>query len=119
MGIKSFNVTVQPVSPVEAKNFINSLYSDPDISLGPGASWVDPPGDPFGEFVYNFLDNSGYDADSALEGSMEELDIDDSGEVTGRYYINFDDESDMNIKFKGFVAQGDGYKFILIKEVNW
>ena len=118
MNKKSFPVSIyQPVSLVDAKKFINNLHSDPDISLGDESLY----GDPFGEFVYNFLENYvGSDPDAATEGDMEVLDIDNNGKVTGRYVIQFEDGSDMRIHFKGFIGYGgDGFNILVIEEVNW
>ena len=114
---KSFPVSIyQPVSLVDAKNFIDNLYSDPDISLGDESLY----GDPFGEFVYNFLENyKGLDPDSDTEGDMEVLDIDDNGKVTGQYVIQFEDGSDMRIHFKGFIGyDGDGFNILVIIKLN-
>lgn len=118
MNKKSFtSKNYRPLSLVDAKNFINNLYSDPDISLGDESLY----GDPFGEFVYNFLENyTGLDPDSATEGDMEVLDIDDNDKVTGQYVIQFEDGSDMRIHFKGFIGYGgDGFNILVITELNW
>ena len=113
---KIFTTNFQPVSPVDAKKFIGNLHSDPDISLGDESLY----GDPFGEFTYNFLENYlGQDPDTVTEGSMDSLDINDSGEVTGLYVLQFEDGSDMNLNFRGFVTQGDGFNMVVITEVNW
>ncbi len=115
MGQKTFTTTFQPINPVDAKNFLDTLHSEPDISLGDESMY----GDPFGEFVYGFLEPLGYDVDLASDGNLEVLDIDDQGVVNGKYVVTFDDGQETNLEFKGFVAQGDGYKLIVITEINW
>lgn len=113
---KLFTTNFQPLDPADAKDFINGLYSDPEISLGDESLY----GDPFGEFTYNFLENYlGRDPDGVTEGSMDYLHIDEGGEVTGLYVLQFEDGSDMNLNFKGFVADGDGFNMVVITEVNW
>jgi hypothetical protein len=118
---QNFQTTKKPVSPVEAKEFIENLFSDPDISLGDECMY----GDPYGEFVYNFIENqfSPEKADSVTDGFMEELDVDGSGKVTGKYSLSFDDGSEMGLEFSGFVTEdsGDGgyVKTIVITQIEW
>ena len=115
MGTKSFATTFQSVDVTTAKNFINDLNSDPEITLGDESMY----GDPFGEFVYNLLEDQGHNVDSASDGYMEELEVDDQGKISGSYDVMFDDQSNINIDFKGFVASKENYNFIVVTDVNW
>ena len=112
---KSFKTTFQAVDATTAKNFIDNLYSDPEISLGDECMY----GEPFGEFVYGLLEGQGHDVDSASDGYMEELEVDDQGKISGKYDVMFDDESHITIDFKGFVASKENYNFIVVTDVNW
>ena len=113
---QNFQTTKKPVSPAEAKEFIENLFSDPDISLGDECMY----GDPYGEFVYNFIENqfSPEKADSVTDGFMEELDV-DGGKVSGKYTLSFDDGSEMCLEFSGFVTEDSGVKTIVITQIEW
>jgi len=114
MKTKSFPTKIKSVSVADSKKFIDELYSDPDIKL-----------------VYHLLgeyDKENYDPDTASDGFFEELYVDDKGVVNGIFVISFDDGTEANIKFRGFVseenlsADGDpemAYKFIVVTDVSW
>lgn len=128
MKTKSFPTKIKSVSVADSKKFIDELYSDPDIKLGDEESMG---ADPFAEFVYHLLgeyDKENYDPDTASDGFFEELYVDDKGVVNGIFVISFDDGTEANIKFRGFVseenlsADGDpemAYKFIVVTDVSW
>ena len=120
------------MSVEDSREFINSLYSEPEVS-----SMVDPDNgdDDIMGCVLEFFDENDLDSDSISyvdivgeswkdgdDPSQFDLVVDDDGYIRGKILIHDDDNTtyyQRTINFVGYVGVSTGYSLIVFKEISW